>query len=140
MALSGPLIPFNTRLTNTVWLDVNSDARQNGRPDLLPDVLAINNSLKNLFRCPIGGRGRIFQPEYGTFLWYLLQEPFGNQSAQKIRASLIQSIEKWEPRIKLIYQATSLLPNYQAPGYQVNVAYLYLLTNLPNKASFFVPV
>ncbi len=122
--------------TDVSWLDVNSLFRLNGRPCLLPGVHAINNSLMNLFRCPIGARGRIFQPTYGTFLYTLLHEPLDQITANKIRASLIQSIERWEPRIAIDYANTSVTPNVNIAGFVVQIVYFYRLTNERQAVTF----
>ena len=132
------IVPYRIRKTTAVWLDVNSRARMNGQPDLLPDIQAINNAIRNLYGCPIGARGPIFRPDYGTFLFQQLQEPIDNITASKIRASSIQSIQKWEPRIRIIPQQTFVIPNPQAFGYIFRIAYIYLVTNESHVVSFFV--
>ncbi len=127
---------YRTRTTPAVWLDVNSRARANQRPDLLPDILAINNSIYNLFSCPIGARGPIFQPTYGTFLYHLIHEPMDDRSAAKIRASLIQSLERWEPRIQLNHRETAVIPVYSTATYVVRVVYVYRLTRETANVTF----
>jgi len=132
------VVPYKVRITKVVWLDVNSRARQDGQPDLLPDVAAIHNSLRNLFGCPIGARGPIFRPDYGTFLAQNLQEPIHETTAARIRASAIQSIQKWEPRVRVIPQQTFVMPNPAAFGYIFRVSYIYLVTNEAKVTSFFL--
>ena len=132
------LIDYKTRLTQTTWLDCNTNIRANGKPDLLPDILAINNAILNLFGCPIGSRGRIFQPTYGTYLYQLLQEPFDQITADKIYASLIQSLQKWEPRVQIDYQQTRVAPVTELAGYMVIVAFIYLIDNKQYQTSYFV--
>jgi phage baseplate assembly protein W len=132
------LIPFRSRKRDAIWLDVNTKARQNGQPDLLPNIQAINNAIRNLFGCPIGSRGPIFRPTYGTFLIRLLQEPIDAITAQKIRASSIQSLQKWEPRVRIIPQQTFVVPHYDVAGYLVRIAYVYLTTNEVKNYTFFL--
>lgn len=128
-SLQVDIVPFTYKKSQVAWLDVNSNIRNNGKPDLLPDIHAINNSIRNLFKCPIGARGRIFQPTYGTFLYNLLHEPLDQETAFRIRASLVQSLEKWEPRIRLDHANTRVDPVYSLPGFRVQVRYFYILTN-----------
>ncbi len=137
-SLKQNVVPYKVRITKIVWLDVNSKVRQDGQPDLLPDISAIHNSLRNLFGCPIGARGPIFRPDYGTFLHQNLQEPIDNITAARIRASAIQSIQKWEPRVRIIPQQTFVLPNPNAYGYVFRVAYVYLVTDEAKSTSFFL--
>jgi phage baseplate assembly protein W len=108
---------------NVVWLDVNSRMGESLKPDLLPDIQAINNSLYNLLRCPIGARGPIFQPEYGTLLYRLLHEPLDPITANKIRISFIQAIQRWEPRINIDMEWTSVVPSYSQASFTVTVYY-----------------
>lgn len=130
-----PLIDYDIQLKNT-WLDVNSRFTQTQRPLLEPGSQAIRNSLYNLFSCPIGARGPIFQPEYGTILFSQLQEPQDEQTAVAIRAGLIQSIERWEPRIRIIQSMTYVFPNPTSFGYEARVAWVEVLTNAQDATTF----
>jgi phage baseplate assembly protein W len=101
-------------------------------PDRLPDSLAITqSSLYNLFNCPIGARGKTFQPEYGSEWLYFLQEPIDAITAAKMRISMIQAIQRWEPRIQLDYSKTSIVPNLNIPGYEVRIYGTDSLTKQP---------
>jgi phage baseplate assembly protein W len=128
-------LPPESRITQSVWLDVNTQMDLNGKPDLLPDVQAINNSLFNLFRCNVGGRGPIFQPEYGTNLMQLIHEPMDNITANKIRIFLIQAIQRWEPRIIIDMLRTNVQPNTMTNSFQVQVYYSIVGINQPGNAS-----
>jgi phage baseplate assembly protein W len=129
-------------ITDTQWLDVNTLLDVNGKPDLLPGVQAVNNSLYNLFRCHIGGRSAIFDPEYGTGLYLLLQEPIDYITAGKIQMFLIQAIQRWEPRIQIDMGRTSIKPDVTIPGYVISIYYTLVGTgqdgnytiNLSNRA------
>lgn len=111
------------QITYAVYLDFNTLADVNGKADLLPDVLAINNSLYNLFRCHVGGRGPIFQPQYGTNLMQMIHEPTDMITANKIRILLIQAIQRWEPRIVVDMLRTTVEPVLELPGFAVQVYY-----------------
>lgn len=130
------LAPPNVATTGVIWLDVNSNMSLNGRPDLLANVRALVNSLFNLFSCPIGARGPIFEPEYGCMLANMLQEPMDALSANKIKASLIQSVQKWEPRIEILLNQTSVTPDYNANAFRVTLVFLVLETQEIAQNSF----
>jgi phage baseplate assembly protein W len=138
MTTEQDLLPHSQKTTGELWLDVNSRFTIDTRPVLLPGTRAINNSLRNLFSCPIGARGRIHQPTYGNFLYPLLQEPLDVQTAAKLRASLIQSIERWEPRIKLDYKNTFVKADFNRVGYIVRVVYVYATVNEPQQYDLFI--
>ena len=129
MTTSNSNLTPDVQTTDVAWLDVNTLLDVNGRSDLLPGVQAINNSLYNLFRCNIGARGPIFDPEYGTSLYPLLHEPLDYITAGKVRMFLIQAIQRWEPRVILDMNRTTVVPNHNLPGFVVSIYYSLLGVN-----------
>lgn len=127
--------PYTQKVV-TVWLDVNSRLGADLKPDLMPNIQAINNSLYNLLRCPIGARGPIFQPEYGTILYRLLHEPLDPITAHKIRIAFIQAIQRWEPRIDLDMDRTAVIPDYSIAGYRIVIYYTLATTIDQGTATF----
>lgn len=127
---------FQLSLNGAIYVDANSGVTQNNLPDRIPDDLAIRNSLYNLFNCPIGARGKIFQPEYGSEWYQFLQEPIDAITAAKMRIGMIQSIARWEPRIVLDYSKTSIVADSTLPGYYVNINGVDTITKKAVNASF----
>lgn len=117
------LTNFQISLNLATWIDVNSSFTINTNPDLLPDALAVSNSLYNLFNCPVGGRGRIFQPEYGTYWYQFLQEPIDQITGNQMKISMIQAIARWEPRITVDTSQSFIQPDFSLPGYNVRIAF-----------------
>ncbi len=132
------LAPPNIRKTSVVWLDVNSRLGADLKPDLLSNIQAINNSLYNLLRCPIGARGPIFQPEYGTILYRLLHDPLDPITANKLRIAFIQAIQRWEPRINIDMERSAVIPNYAIAGYEVKIYYTLATTLEQGTATFLI--
>lgn len=126
----------SAKVTNAVWLDVNSNLGIDGKPDLLPNVEAINNSLYNLFNCPVGARGPLFQPEFGTILHRMLHEPLDYSTANKIRVYLYQAIQRWEPRITLDMATSSIVPDFTLPGYKLTLYYSISSTSDKGSGTF----
>lgn len=112
---------YQISLNGSTWRDVSSKFTQDAYPDMLPDDLAIQNSLYNLFNCPIGARGRIFEPEYGSLWYQYLNEPIDIMTANSMWVSMIQAISRWEPRITLDNSGTSIVPDLTIPGYVVTI-------------------
>lgn len=113
---------FQVSTNGATWIDVNTDFTQNNLPDRLPDTLSITRcSLINLFNCPIGARGRTFQPTYGSMWYQFLQEPIDDITSGKMWIAMIQAIKRWEPRIILDYSKTSITPDTTIPGYIVRI-------------------
>lgn len=131
------ITPYQLSLQGATWIDVNTNFTVNNLPDRLPDHLAISlASLFNLFNCPIGARGKIFQPEYGSEWYYFLQEPVDGITAAKMRIAMIQAISRWEPRITLDYSRTKIIADPTLPGYQVTIAGIDTITKTPITAQF----
>lgn len=107
------------KLSDALFLDVNTLVNENALPELVPDILAINNSIYNILSTPIGSR--TFQPEYGSRLEEFIHEPIDGITAFEIGISLIQSIQRWEPRITIDRQRTNVEPT--SYGFNVTIAY-----------------
>ena len=128
---------YQLSLTGATWVDTNSQFTINNLPDRLPDQLSISlSSLYNLFNCPIGARGKIFQPEYGSEWYFFLQEPIDEITAAKMRIAMIQAIARWEPRIVLDYSQTSITPDENAAAYYVRIVGYDSITKTPIDITF----
>ena len=127
---------FQLALNGAQWVDSNSQYTVNNLPDLLPDDLAIKNALWNLFNCPVGGRGKIFQPEYGSEWHFLLQEPIDQITSGKMFIAIVQALARWEPRIQLNYSQTYVTPDTSLPGYRVQIAGTDTITKQPLSVQF----
>lgn len=137
MAFEDLALPNPSRQkVGVVWLDVNTRMGLNGRPDLVSEVYAIGNSLYNLMRCPIGARGPIGEPEYGTLLYQYLHEPCDYITGNKIRVTLIQAIQRWETRIRLDMNRTSVTPEFSQNRFLVTIAYFLINPVQPGISSF----
>lgn len=125
---------YQTQLNDALWVDVNTDYGLNTLPDRLPDGLAIvKSSLRNLFNCVPGQRARTFQPTYGSIWLQFIHEPISDMTAQKMETFMVQAIEKWEPRITLDLTNTSIVPDFNIPGYKVRIA--FVMPNIPGLQS-----
>lgn len=124
-------------LNQAEWIDTSTLVGITVLPDRLPDVPSIEySSLVNLLNCPIGARGPIFEPTYGTLLYQFLQEPIDDITATAIRINLIQAIDRWEPRIDLIHSLTKVVKDFNIPGYKIVIGYVVKLTGKTSTASF----
>lgn len=132
------LVPFANQISKATFLDVNTRLYRNGKPELLPDEQAIKfSSIYNILNCPIGDRGRIFQPTYGSLLYHFLQEPVHPETSDRIKALLVQAIEKWEPRIRLDLTRTAVVVADNGLGYNVTVAFIFLINRIRTEASYY---
>ena len=123
------LTNYQVRIDNCTWLDVNSQFTTNSMPERFADANAVLYvSFFNLMNCPIGARGRIFQPEYGSSLIWFLQEAISQATAQKIRLAMMQIFGRWEPRFDMDYMNTQVTPDFSLPGYRIRLSGTYRLS------------
>ena len=106
---------------DAIWVDVNSDYGEDSDPELVIDIKAINNSLFNLFACPVGSRP--FQRDYGCQLIAYLMEPADKTTADDLKFSLLQSISTWEPRVIVDQNATTVTSSFDGAGFDINLFY-----------------
>lgn len=112
-----------------LYKDVNTLVGVDNNNILVTNINAINNSLYNIFTCPVLSRPEL--PEFGSRLWHLLQEPRDEKTAQNIRMSLTQSL-RWEPRIQLHQMVVNTLK--MGDGYFISV--YYYIPKLQTSATF----
>jgi|SRR5882672_9720699 len=127
---------YQLSLSGATWIDSNSQYTVDNLPDRLPDDLAIKNSLFNLFNNPVGARGKIFQPEYGSEWHFLLQEPIDQITSGKMFIAIVQALARWEPRIVLNYSQTYVTPDTSLPGYRVQISGTDTITKQPISVQF----
>lgn len=119
-------------LAGASYIDVNTRITRNDIPELIPDIESVKwCSLYNLFMCPIGARGPIFQPTYGSGVYWILHEPMDEQSAAKLETAIFDAIRTWEPRITMSIPNSSIVPLYELPGYRCRLALIDNITKQP---------
>ena len=131
------LTPYQQRINGATWIDVNSTFTQNLMPERFADEQsALYCSFFNLMNCPVGARGRIFQPEYGSQLMWFLQQPFGTATAEQMKMSIMQTFARWEPRFQLNYAKTQITPISTLPGYRVRLVGRFKMTGIETGVEF----
>ena len=102
----------------TSIFDVNLNRRIQGN-DLRSDYdsQAIKNSLKNLFNTLPGQR--FLFPLYGLDFYQWLFEPITNENAQIIGETIIQTIERFEPRVRVV--SCNIIPKPDDNEYDITI-------------------
>lgn len=103
--------------------DLNPAFGEPGAAAILYGEEAVKSAIRAFISSPVGSRSRTFQPLWGCDLVRLLQEPYGEVTAQSIRAMLITSLARFEPRIEVMSTATLVTPHYDSASYRVVLAY-----------------
>lgn len=91
-----------------IYRDLNTLVGQTADSELVDNEKAIKNSIYNILTTPLGSRYR--RPDYGSRLWEFIQEPSDPTTAFQLETYLVQSIERWEPRVQLIRDQTKVTP------------------------------
>ena len=78
--------------------------------------VAQNENLRSLRDCVVQlimtGRGaRVMRPDFGTDLRASVFEPFTSEMVEGLRAQIVETIAKYEPRV--IVKRVSLTPDYE---------------------------
>jgi phage baseplate assembly protein W len=123
------------------YIDINPTFDPHTSPSLiLLDTYAIvHGSLANLFVSAQGTRSRIFQEDYWSGLYQLLQEPFDSQTADLIAMAAKTAVRNWEPRITNV--SVSVVADTSIPGYAITVyGQLISAANQQFSASYSLPV
>lgn len=83
---------------------------------------AVTRSIRNLMLT--NKNERLFQPNIGSNINRMLFEPMGSSTATAISGYVADTIEKYEPRAKII--GISVVPDYDRGAYTVNVSYFII--------------
>lgn len=135
------LTKYELDLNYASWIDLNPTFGESNLPLRLPDEQSVMFcSLYALLNCPIGDRGGIFEPTYGSDLYWYLQEPLSEDTAGSIKISILTTFAKWEPRIRLNAGRTTVTANMNLPGYDVHIEGVYVATGVSESADLSISV
>lgn len=122
-------------INSAKWVDVNPTFGDTSLPLRLPNSQSVLYcSLYALLNCPVGDRGGIGEPEYGSTLHWFLQEPVSPIVAEQIKTSLLATIRKWEPRLRISQDKTTVTPLDFDQGYAVHLEGTYIETGTTESA------
>lgn len=103
-----------------IYSDVNAKYRIGGS-ELLHNVGAIENSIDSILSTNVGER--FFLPMFGSNLLSMIHEPINEATADNILDALITAIERWEPRVEVIFSRSHVIPFHDRNAYEVLIAY-----------------
>ncbi len=130
------VLPAELTTNKAIYVDLNPAFDAQTSPSILvvDEYAIILGSLYNLFLCPVGGRSRIFQEDYHSGIYNLLQEPLDDTTAVGLNLAIRQAIQKWEPRIRVT--SIQVAVAQELPGYEVLVSGIMVGVEKPFSASF----
>lgn len=128
---------YSVSLAGASFIDSNTQFTNNPFPDRLADLQSVLKSgLWNLFNCPIGARGRIFEPEYGSLWYHFIHEWTDETTSAQMRIAMVQAIQRWEPRVTVIMAETFIKRRLDLPGFEVQISLRDNITGLRQSFNF----
>lgn len=89
---------------------------------------AINNSIENILGTSFGER--LFLPQFGSKIKALLFENINDDTAQRIFDALTDAISKWEPRIRVSFDESYIVPEPDSNLYKIYLVYTLTGTDI----------
>jgi len=99
-----------------VYSDLNREPCY-GEAPLVTDIEAIYQSIDNILSTKKGER--LFLPEFYADLENLLFEPVDDITSMRILDAVLDAIERWEPRVQLLYPHCEVNPLPDDNAYEV---------------------
>ena len=103
------------------YSDVNSYYLVSSQNTQVRRIDSITESIINIIGTTPGER--LFFPEFGSQIQSLLFEQMNEETASRILDELIDAIQFWEPRVRVSYNESSVLPDYDNNTYYARVSY-----------------
>jgi phage baseplate assembly protein W len=85
---------------------------------------ALNEDIDNILECPVGSF--MFNRNFGSRIKSILFEPMNDLTAYRLKISVIEAIEKWEPRVRVILPQSVVIPYYDIHLYIAYIVYQIL--------------
>jgi phage baseplate assembly protein W len=85
---------------------------------------ALNENIDNILECPVGSF--MFNRAFGSRIKSILFEPMNDLTAYRLKISIIEAIEKWEPRVLVLVQQSAVIPYYDIHFYNAYIVYQIL--------------
>lgn len=113
-----------------IYSDIDQDFMLNseGDVDVLEDLDAIKQSIKNIILTPSGQRTRYQDPEYGCGVFTLLFEKMNSVTELLLQEEIESALGNFEPRVELI--EVEVTGNPTNNSYEILIKYKVLSINI----------
>lgn len=102
-----------------VYADLNQTSP--GNAPVVYNMECVMQGLTNLFNTRPGER--LFRPPIGSAMHTIVFKPINDTTSLLLKQILINSVEKWEPRVQVIRNRTRITPQPDLYGYDISVWY-----------------
>lgn len=117
-------LPVSALRSSSEFYDINPFYNANSNSALsVSGLQAIKSAISFLVTSHIGSRSRTFNTEWGSDLIDFINEPMDSTTALVIRSSIVNALDKWEPRITVNASDIEVTPYASINGYKVRISF-----------------
>jgi phage baseplate assembly protein W len=107
--------------------DLNRRFQQTSNQLVITSVDALNMDIDNILECP--KKSFMFNRGFGSQIKSILFEPMNDLTANKLKILFIEAIQAWEPRVRLDFQNSVVVPYPDIHQYVAYLIYTILSNN-----------
>jgi phage baseplate assembly protein W len=107
--------------------DLNRRFQQTSTRLIVTGKEALNLDIDNILECP--PKSFMFHRDFGARIKSVLFEPMNDITANKLKILFIEAIERWEPRVRIIFPRCVVIPYYDNHLYLAVVSYVIIANN-----------
>lgn len=117
-------LPVSALRSNSPFYDINPfyDVKSNSSLSV-SGVQSIKTAISYLITSHIGSRSRTFNTDWGSDLITFINEPMDSTTALVIRSSIVNALDKWEPRVTVNASDIEVTPYTSINGYKVRITF-----------------
>ena len=121
-------------MSDRTWVDLDLELTKKNNGDIREFIYtdAIYSSLANIFETLRGSRRML--PEFANNLHGMLFEPIDEDTAEIIGEVLLDSIDRWEPRIQVTN--ININPKYDQNTYEIILTFYIINTDEINTFNY----
>jgi phage baseplate assembly protein W len=117
-------LPISALRSNSSFYDINPFYNADSSASLtVTGAQAIKSAISFLITSLIGCRSRTFNTKWGSDLLRFINEPMDEMTALIIRSSILNAIDKWEPRVAVNASDVIVKPYPNINGYKVRIIF-----------------
>ena len=103
-------------------IDYYSDIDQSLKKNYVVNVESVKQSIRNILLTRKGTR--LFNSEFGSDINKYLFDIMDKVTAFGLLNEIVTAVERWEPRVKINFSASSCVPDYTNKVYWVNLVFV----------------
>lgn len=106
--------------------DLNRRYKQTSNQLVISGANALNQDIDNILECPPGSF--MFNRGFGSRIKSILFDPMNDFTAYRLKILFIEAISQWEPRVKVVFSQSTVIPYYDTHLYVASIVYQVIST------------